>query len=239
MTTRWTRLESADAVARAACERVLAAAAEAIRLRGRFRIVLAGGNTPRATYRLLADAATDWSRWGVYFGDERCLPAEHPGRNSSMARDALLDHVPIPAHQVHVIAAEHDPVEAAREYAEEVAAALPFDLVLLGLGEDGHIASLFPGRHYPPGELVVVVEDAPKPPPLRISLGYDALAQARAQLFLVSGAGKAAAVADWHGGVAIPASRLQPAVSCEVLVDRAALARVDDTDTKYDPAGLC
>lgn len=102
---RWLEVADAVALAQTACRHVIDAAARAIEQRGQFVIVPAGGSTPRDAYRLLREQKADWPRWHVYFGDERCLPADNSERNSKMAADAWLDHVPIPTNQVHVIPA--------------------------------------------------------------------------------------------------------------------------------------
>jgi 6-phosphogluconolactonase len=130
------------------CDRreILDQANAAIAKRGRFRLVLAGGTTPTAAYRLLRDRDADWAAWHLYHGDERCLAVGDPERNSLVADEAWLHHVPVPRTQVHPIPAELGAEPAAEAYAAVVAEALPFDLVLLGIGEDGHTASLFPGR---------------------------------------------------------------------------------------------
>lgn len=219
---RWQVLRDAAAVAAAARDRILAAAAAAIAARGEFHLVLAGGRTPEAAYRLLAADASDWTRWWVWFGDERCLPAGDPERNATLAAAALLDRVPIPQSQVCPIPAERGPEEAAAAYGALVAAAPPFDLVLLGLGEDGHTASLFPGHVHPPGALVVAVRGAPKPPPERVSLAPTSLARARERLFLVTGAGKRAALRAWRRGEPIPAAEVAATDPTTVLCDRAA-----------------
>lgn len=210
----------------AALEAILSAAAQAIRERGRFQLVLAGGNTPRAIYRALRTARTDWSAWQVYFGDERCLPPDDPARNSRMAAEAWLDSVPIPAPQVHAIPGERGALEAARMYAGLLQPVGDFDLVLLGLGEDGHTASLFPGHEWgaergAPDALAVL--DAPKPPRERVSLSAARLGRARQVIFLVAGESKRAAVSGWRAGKDIPARSVAPAAGVDVLVESALL----------------
>jgi 6-phosphogluconolactonase len=223
----WTVLDTAGAVAREGAARILAAAASSIARRGVFRLVLAGGRTPIEAYRQLVDADTDWTRWHIYFGDERCLPADHKDRNSAMAADAWLGKVPVPEKNIAVIPAELGPGPAASAYAQAVRGALPFDLVLLGMGEDGHTASLFPGHPEADRELVLAVQDAPKPPPQRVSLSSTALSTAREVLFLVTGAGKCAAVNRWRAGEPLPVSRIRPKERLEILVDAAAWGRRD------------
>ncbi len=222
---RWQVLPDAAAVAAEARRRVLALAETAGRERGAFHIVLAGGGTPRLLYASLVDAAADWPRWHVWFGDERVLPADHPERNSVMARQAWLDHVPIPRDQIHPIPTEWGVDAAVRAYRQWLEPVGEFDLVLLGLGEDGHTASLFPGHDWgerPDAPDVLALRDAPKPPPERVSLSARRLSRARAVMFLVTGAGKRQAVARWRQGEPIPAAAIRPAGGVDVLLDAAA-----------------
>ncbi|MCP4126962.1 MAG: 6-phosphogluconolactonase [Gammaproteobacteria bacterium] len=221
----WTLLEDAEAVALEARDRILAAASEAIHDRGCFRMVVAGGSTPERSYNLLAEAESDWGRWELYFGDERCLPAEHPERNSVLLERTLSHRVPIPPHQIHPIAAELGAEQAAAHYQEIVADALPFDLVLLGMGEDGHTASLFPDQSAPDGQLVCAVHNAPKPPPERVTLTQKALVSSRKILFLITGETKRSAVNAWLNGSSLPASQIAGKGKHEVLIDQAANPR--------------
>lgn len=202
--------------------RVLESAARALSERGRFLIVLAGGNTPRGTYERLRMAAADWSRWHVYFGDERCVARSDDARNSRMAASAWLDHVPIPCDQRHEMAAELGAAEAARLYNLTLADAGDFDLVLLGLGADGHTGSLFPGHPLgaqtsSPDTLAVL--DAPKPPPHRVTLSAARFSRTRQAFFLVAGEDKRAAVARWAAGEPIPAAWIRPPAGVDVFVD--------------------
>jgi 6-phosphogluconolactonase len=217
-----------ESLSRTACQRVVNAAARAIAERGSFLIVVAGGKTPRITYHLLCGADTDWSKWRVYFGDERCLPADDGERNSRMATEAWLSRVPIPQGCVHSIPAERGAKPAARDYAQTLAGIGDFDLVLLGLGADGHTASLFPGHDLgaaPDAPDVLAILDSPKPPAQRVSLSASRLSRARDALFLVAGESKRGAVARWRAGAEIPARAIRPRTSVEVLVESMLLKR--------------
>jgi 6-phosphogluconolactonase len=217
---RWHVFEDTAAVALEAARRILAAAGMAVAERGVFRLVLAGGRTPVQTYRLLSSAQTDWTGWRIYFGDERCLPPGHEERNSRAAALAWLDGAPIPAKNIYPIPAEVGAEAAAAAYAVAVGVAIPFDLVILGMGEDGHTASLFPGQRHPIADLVVPVHDAPKPPPDRVSLSPRALSEAREILILVTGTEKRDALAAWRAGEPLPVAAIGTGKNVDVLIDR-------------------
>ena len=208
--SRWHTFQTQDEINHATLNRILAAAKEAIDERGSFSIVLAGGSTPKNVYALLKDAQADWAKWHVFHNDDRCLPVNDVERNSLMARTTWLDHVAIPAYQIHDIPAELGNVEGAKAYANTLVGVPIFDLVLLGLGEDGHTASLFPGQLMDNSADAVPVFDAPKPPANRITVSQKRLSNAREVIFLVTGAGKQDAVNDWRNGVAIPATLITP-----------------------------
>ena len=220
--TRWHVFDDPDAVAAETVQRILQSATRAIAARKLFRIVLAGGHTPELAYRLLVGADTDWSCWEVYFGDERCLPVDDAERNSLKAARAWLDSVAIPAANVHPIPAELGAEAAAGAYESVVKSALPFDLVLLGIGEDGHTGSLFPGQQHPAEQWVHAVHNAPKPPPDRVSLSVRALSAARAVLILATGTGKRAAIQAWQAGEPLPIAAIGGHAPVDVLLDRAA-----------------
>jgi 6-phosphogluconolactonase len=201
------------------------AEAEALAIRGVFHIVLAGGSTPKRLYQALVGQGHDWTRWQVWYGDERCLPVGDADRNSTMAALAWLERVGFPRQNIHPMPAELGAQAAAEAYAREVKDIAQFDLVLLGLGEDGHTASLFPGHDWGEGRAApaaLAVFDAPKPPPERVSLSAWRLGTARKVLFLVQGAGKREAVAAWRQGRGIPAAAIQGANGVDVLLDRPA-----------------
>ena len=209
-------LADPEAVAIEACRLISAAAAAAIAQRRIFRLVLAGGTTPGRVYQRLATTAQQWAAWEIFWGDERCLPADDPARNSRMAQMRWLDHVAIPAAQIHLIPAELGAAEAAAQYAETIRNKQPFDLVLLGIGEDGHTASLFPGRKTQAGA-VIAVHDAPKPPAERVSLNFETLRACRQQLIIVTGAEKAAALAAWQHGQNLPIAQAVRRDACLLL----------------------
>lgn len=219
---RWERMIGEEEVAVEACRKIQRAAEQAIAARGQFRIALAGGRTPERTYRLLSEVDADWQRWQIYFGDERCLPADDPQRNSVMANSSWLDRVIIPAANIHAIAAELGPHQAAEQYTALVRQALPFDLVLLGLGSDGHTASLFPESLPQEQSLVEPVLNAPKPPSQRVTLSIAALSQSREIIVLVSGREKRPALRAWQRGKPLPISLLNPLGDLTVIYDRKA-----------------
>lgn len=216
MRANWQTEVDAAAVADAACRLIGIAARNAIAEQGRFRLVLAGGSTPMATYQRLASSDQDWKRWSLYYGDERCLPADDPARNSQMVIASGLaaragKHFPIPA--------ELGAKAAATRYRERVRAGRPFDMVLLGIGEDGHTASLFPGQDWP-DKPVFAVRHAPKPPAERVTLGVQSLQDCRSMLILVTGETKRAAVRQWRDGADLPIARVSDVDYALVLAER-------------------
>lgn len=204
--------------------------------RGRCRIALAGGNTPRQAYRLLAaqkQQRIDWRRVQVFWSDERCVPRDSRESNYRMAWQTLLSRVPIPREQIHRIEGERPPADSARTYSALLAEA-PLDLVLLGMGTDGHIASLFPGQRslQEPSAYAVAV-DAPKPLGARVSLTLRAINEAHAVCFWISGAGKADIVARVlrdraRGCIALPAARVHPDGELVWYLDEDAARRLDN-----------
>jgi 6-phosphogluconolactonase len=219
---RWQCFSSADRLVESLYSDLASLAVQSIRERGVFHLVLAGGNTPQLLYVRLRQLVTDWSRWHFWFGDERCLPAGDPERNEVMAREAWLSHVPVLPEHVHAIPAELGPDAAASAYGMELGAQGDFDLVLLGLGEDGHTASLFPGNELgidPGAPDVLPVYDAPKPPPERVTLSVNRLSRARGIWFIVTGEGKSEALRKWRNGAPIPAASIVPETAVEVYTD--------------------
>ncbi len=204
--TRWHSFQSQDEINQAAIANILKAADKAVNKYGSFLIVLAGGSTPKAVYKLLSEQQADWSKWHIFHNDDRCLPADDDDRNSKMAREAWLNHVDIPENQIHDIPAELGNVAGAEAYTETLRGVRTFDLVILGLGEDGHTASLFPNQVVDNSADAVPVSDAPKPPADRITISQNRLNHTNEVMFLVTGAGKQDAVNQWRNGAFIPAT---------------------------------
>lgn len=219
---RWHLFKNAAELEQAAVAEIQRQARLAIDTRNSFSIVLSGGTTPRRVYEALRHIKTDWRSWHIYFGDERCLPTGDAERNSRMAAHAWLDHVEIPATQIHTIPAEKGAAVGSEEYAGIVNKIAVFDLVLLGLGEDGHTASLFPNHELgdqPGAPAALAVHDAPKPPPQRVSLSARRLSATRNVMFLITGKSKIHAVTDWRSQKPIPASVITPENGVDVYIE--------------------
>jgi 6-phosphogluconolactonase len=219
MTVKWRTEADAAAVADTACRLIDIAARKSIAKRSRFRLVLAGGSTPLSVYRQLAVSDQKWKHWSLYYGDERCLPADHPDRNSQLVAATGL---PARAGKHYPISAERGGTAAAADYRARIRSAQPFDMVLLGMGEDGHTASLFPGQTWP-DKSVFAVTNAPKPPPDRVTLGVHALQNCRCMLVLVTGDSKAFAVQQWRSGADLPIARVSDVDHGLIVVERKCL----------------
>ncbi len=190
------RLEDPAAAVDALADWLLGRLALAIDDRGGARIALAGGGTPRPLYRTLARRpdALDWSRVQVFWGDERCVPADDPASNYRMARETLLEPLGLGPSSIHRIPGELPPDETAVAYARTLGDS-PLDLVLLGLGGDGHTASIFPDTPVQVAAArAVLATRSPAPPIHRVTLGYGPINGARAVAFLALGSGKAGPV---------------------------------------------
>ncbi|MDD5214793.1 MAG: 6-phosphogluconolactonase [Methylococcales bacterium] len=219
---QWHQSETTDLVEQEVCERILELAKEAIAARGQFKFVLAGGKTPEKVYRLLAKSDTNWSKWFIYHGDERVLPASHPDRNSVMARGAFLNLVAIPKNQIFDMPTELGTEESAAMYRPIVQAAMPFDLVLLGMGEDGHIASLFPNHTHDENDIIHSIYNSPKPPSERVTLSAKALSNTQNLFFLIQGTNKHHALKRWCDGEALPVAKVSALQNLVVFLDQAA-----------------
>ena len=241
-------LPDADSLARTAAEALVARLAAAQAVHGSAAVVLTGGGIGIAVLEQGAGRAAepvretvDWTAVDVWWGDERFVPADDDERNEKAARRALLDAVGVPPGRVHALPPSDgsfaEPEDAAAWYAGQLAAAAPegavvprLDVLLLGMGPEGHVASIFPGSPAVTDERpVVAVRNCPKPPPTRVSLGYPAINAAEEVWLLVSGEGKAPAVAQALGGASadeVPAAGVSGRRATRWLLDRAAASKL-------------
>jgi 6-phosphogluconolactonase len=231
---------TADALAEAAAQRIVGLAESAAATRGACLLALSGGSLPPRIHRLLTSEPLrdrmPWAALSVIWVDERFVPFDHPDSNYLMVRQTMLDHAPIPAEQIYPMSTSYpDAQQAALAYDRQLRALLEahageIDIAVLGMGPDGHTASLFPGYpalDAPADQLVIAVENSPKPPPIRISLTPAALNRAAAAIFLVAGADKAAKVRAALRGPydprATPAQVVRPAAGQVIwMLDEAA-----------------
>jgi 6-phosphogluconolactonase len=228
--------DSPELVAEAAAERFINLAQDSITQRGRFSVALAGGNTPRRVYELLASerfkGQVEWAKVYLFFGDERCVPPDHPDSNYRMANEALITHVPIPPANVHRMAGEGEPSVSAALYETQMRQYFgnvtwpSFDLVFLGLGKDGHTASLFPQtKALTEADKWVAANWVEGLGVYRLTLTVPVLNHARRIIFLVTGSDKAKTIKEVlispRDPVRLPAQLIDPPEgTCEWLVDR-------------------
>lgn len=233
-----------EALFEAAAERLSQIASSAVAARGRFFIALSGGNTPRAFYLLLSQspwrARVPWAKAEVFFGDERCLPPQHPDSNFHIACKAMIEPLSLPQENVHRMLGELDPHAAAAAYQQEIVNAfsnaanmLPrFDLVLLGLGADGHTASLFPGSDaLQENEKLVVANYVDKLKAYRLTLTLPVLNNARHIMFLVVGENKSSIANELfvrpNRSIKYPAELIRPTDGTIIwFLDRAAASKL-------------
>jgi 6-phosphogluconolactonase len=240
--------QAADHLARAVAEALVARLAAAQTVHGRASVVLTGGGVGIAVLEHVAGLAAepvretvDWEQVDVWWGDERFVPADSDERNEKQAREALLGRVGVPDHRIHAMPPSDgefaEPEDAAAWYAAELAAAAPegsavprLDLLLLGMGPEGHVASIFPeSPAVSDVRTVVAVRDCPKPPPTRVSLGFAAINAAEEVWLLVAGSGKAPAVAQALAGAdaaQLPAAGVHGIRATRWLLDDAAASEL-------------
>ncbi len=242
----------AQALARRTAQHIVEQTERAVAARGRARIAISGGSTPRAAFALLADptqpwiARTPWAKLDLWWVDERCVPPDHPDSNYRMTREAMLDHVPLPAGQIHRIEGELEPETAAARYESELrnsfrleGAEMPrFDVVALGMGTDGHTASLFPHTQalFELGRLAVANHVEAKES-WRVTLTWPVINRAAHLFFLVAGADKAKILKDvWMGPKDVerlPSQFIYPEGGIlTLLLDQAAAALLPPPDAQ-------
>ncbi|RHX91300.1 6-phosphogluconolactonase [Leptospira yasudae] len=189
---------------------------KSIQVQNSFRIVLTGGDTAKLLYSQLKYLETDWSKWYFYFGDERCVSMDHPDSNALMADKSLFEFTPIRKEQIFRIPGHLGAEQAAFEYANSIRTIISFDLVLLGLGEDGHIASLFPGCDLSTDKDVLTVHDSPKLPKERVSLSLKRMNLSDNILIITKGRNKTEIIRRIKLGEKLPVTSLLPKKTLEL-----------------------
>ena len=257
------RYKDVQGIAEAAAKRFLDSAKRAVDKSDRFIVVLAGGSTPEALYRRLTEppyrTAVPWKKTYFVFGDERCVPPDHQESNYRMAHENLFAPLEIPELHVLRMKGEQQPVDAARRYAVRLGDLFlnhpkrKFDLVLLGIGADGHTASLFPGTEaLNEPERWVVANEVPRLEAWRLTMTFHALNAARRVIFMATGEEKAQVIAETFGGLEHsephPCERVAPInARREVLIDEAAASRIpqpaepeqQSLNPRRQASGLC
>jgi len=240
---------SADEIAESLAEFIIKAQKESIEKKGRFTVALSGGSLPKMLRCLIGNLSVKWDKWQVFYADERVVPLDHPDSNHLACTNLLFSKVPIPKSHIHTIDVQYlDDLEELsdvyekeliQEFAQKDAARFPvFDLILLGMGPDGHTASLFPGHALLTEEdrWVAYLEDSPKPPPKRITLTFPVINHAARVVFVAAGKEKVdilSAVLD-RPEEGLPSSRVKPAHGqLYWFVDNAAAAKVQYAKTEF------
>lgn len=218
--------DTPDALFDAAADHIRARLAAAQSARGEASLVLAGGDTPAAVYRRLGErlGPVDPRRVHFFWGDERWVPLEHPARNEGLARRTLLVPWAVPEKNIHPLLDQLDDLHAAARRAHDrLLSVSAFDLLLLGVGEDGHTASLFPGSTIDESALVAPIDNAPKPPPERLTMTPACLSRAREILILATGLAKTTVLQALRSGkTSLPVSPWLERPNTRLFVDRAA-----------------
>ncbi|WP_127501450.1 6-phosphogluconolactonase [Actinoplanes solisilvae] len=227
----------ADTLAATVASRLIAKIVDAQVERGSADVVLTGGRIAKRVLAALLELpeakAISWSRVDLWWGDERFLPAGDPERNETQAREALLDKLPLDPARVHAMPASDGPdgddaEAAAARYAAELPTDRTFDVLMLGVGEDGHVASLFPGRDWQTGGTTAAVHDSPKPPPTRITLTMPAIQTADEVWLIAAGPDKTDSVGRALGGdKLVPAVHATGRTKTYWLLDQAAAAKAN------------
>jgi len=211
----WLIFDDEMSLSEALAQEILNIAKKSISEKNCFSIVLTGGQSALSLYKILSKADSNWDKWHIYIGDERFLPARHKDRNDQTINEIWLDNSTIPKNNIHFIKAELGLLEAKLEYENTLKKIDKFDIVLLGMGEDGHIASLFPNHVYPEDQMIVVEHDSPKPPKERVSMSYKQLNRAHYIFKLIIGESKQKAVTLLQQNANLPITRVNG--DCEKL----------------------
>jgi len=190
----WLIFDDKMSLSKALAQEILNIAKKSISEKNCFSIVLTGGQSVLNLYKILSKSDSNWGKWHIYIGDERFLPAGHKDRNDQTINEIWLDNSTIPKKNIHFIKAELGLLEARVEYENTLKKNDKFDVVLLSVGEDGHVASLFPNHSYPDNKMVVIESNSPKSPKQRLSMSYKQLNKSNYIFKLLIGKSKQQAV---------------------------------------------
>ena len=204
----WLIFDNEMSLSKALAQEILNIAKKSIFEKDCFSIVLTGGQSVLSLYKILSKADSNWDKWHIYIGDERFLPAGHKDRNDQIINEIWLDNSPIPKKNIHFIKAELGLLEARLEYENTLKKNDTFDIVLLSMGEDGHVASLFPNHAYPENQMVVVEKNSPKPPKQRLSMSYKQLNKSNYIFKLLIGKSKQQAVHLIQNNINLPITKV-------------------------------
>ena len=171
----WLIFDDEMSLSKALAQEILNIAKKSIFEKDCFSIVLTGGQSVLNLYKILSKSDSNWEKWHIYIGDERCVPMRHKDRNDQVINEIWLDNSTISKNNIHFIQAELGLIEAQKEYEKVLKKIDKFDVVLLSVGEDGHVASLFPNHSYPDNKMVVIEGNSPKSPKQRLSMSYKQL----------------------------------------------------------------
>jgi len=190
----WLIFDDEMSLSKALAQEVLNIAKKSIFEKDCFSIVLTGGQSVLNLYKILSKSDSNWEKWHIYIGDERCVPMRHKDRNDQVINEIWLDNSTISKNNIHFIQAELGLIEAQKEYEKVLKKIDKFDVVLLSVGEDGHVASLFPNHSYPDNKMVVIESNSPKSPKQRLSMSYKQLNKSNYIFKLLIGKSKQQAV---------------------------------------------
>lgn len=211
----WIIFDDEISLSKALAQEILNIAKKSIFEKDCFSIVLTGGQSVLNLYKILSKSDSNWEKWHIYIGDERCVPMRHKDRNDQVINEIWLDNSTISKNNIHFIQAELGLLKAKLEYEKILKKIDKFDVVLLSMGEDGHIASLFPNHVYPEDQMIVVEHDSPKPPKERVSMSYKQLNRAHYIFKLIIGESKQKAVTLLQQSANLPITRVNG--DCEKL----------------------
>jgi 6-phosphogluconolactonase len=204
----WFVFKDIDKLSEQLARDILKIAEISINLNNSFKIVLSGGNSVINLYKILSISISDWSKWHIYLGDERCLPIDDKDRNDRIIKKVWIDKSQILKKNIHFICAELGAKNGALHYQEILNNVGCFDVVLLSMGEDGHTSSLFPNHLYDKSASVVVECNSPKHPKNRISISYSRFNQAKNIFKIISGSSKQKVVKFWLEGKVLPINKI-------------------------------